>query len=102
MSKVSMLARLVAQDGKGDELVAAFEDLFRQVEGEPGTELYVLNRSSSEPDVFWFYELYADGDALAAHAGSEAMQKAATVFGPLLADSELVMGAPVRAKGIDT
>ena len=102
MSKVSMLARLVAQDGKGDELVAAFEDLFRQVEAEPGTELYVLNRSSSEPDVFWFYELYADGDALAAHAGSEAMQKAATVFGPLLAQSELVMGAPVRAKGIDT
>lgn len=102
MSKVSMLARLVAQDGKGDELVAAFEDLFRQVESEPGTELYVLNRSSSEPDVFWFYELYADGDALAAHAGSEAMQKAATVFGPLLAQSELVMGAPVRAKGIDT
>ncbi|HEX4777119.1 MAG TPA: antibiotic biosynthesis monooxygenase family protein [Acidimicrobiia bacterium] len=102
MSKVSMLARLVAQDGKGDELVAAFEDLFRQVESEPGTELYVLNRSSSEPDVFWFYELYADGDALAAHAGSEAMQKAATVFGPLLGQSELVMGAPVRAKGIDT
>lgn len=102
MSKVSMLARLVAQDGKGDELVAAFEDLFRQVESESGTELYVLNRSSSEPDVFWFYELYADGDALAAHAGSEAMQKAATVFGPLLAQSELVMGAPVRAKGIDT
>jgi quinol monooxygenase YgiN len=102
MSKVSMLARLVARDGKGDELVAAFEDLFRQVESEPGTELYVLNRSSSEPDVFWFYELYADGDALAAHAGSEAMQKAATVFGPLLAQSELVMGAPVRAKGIDT
>jgi quinol monooxygenase YgiN len=102
MPKVSMFARLVAQDGKGDDLVAAFEDLFRQVEDEPGTELYVLNRSSSDPNVFWFYELYADGDALAAHAGSEAMQKAATVFGPLLADSELVMGAPVRAKGIDT
>jgi quinol monooxygenase YgiN len=102
MPKVSMFARLVAQDGKGDDLVAAFEDLFRQVEDEPGTELYVLNRSSSDPNVFWFYELYADGDALAAHAGSEAMQKAATVFGPLLADSELVRGAPVRAKGIDT
>lgn len=102
MPKVSMLARLVSHDGRGDELVAAFEDLFRQVEEEPGTELYVLNRSSSDPNVFWFYELYADGDALAAHAGSEAMQKAATVFGPLLADSELVMGAPVRAKGIET
>ncbi len=44
MAKVSMLARLVTQDGNGDELVAAFDGLFRQVEDEPGTELYVLNR----------------------------------------------------------
>lgn len=101
MPKVSMLARLVTHDGGGDELVAAFDGLFRQVEDEPGTELYVLNRSAEDPNVFWFYELYADGDALGAHAGSEAMQKAATVFGPLIAQSELVMGAPVRAKGID-
>ncbi len=101
MAKVSMLARLVTQDGKGDELVAAFDGLFRQVEDEPGTELYVLNRSTSDPNVFWFYELYRDADALGAHGSSEAMQKAATAFGPLIAESELVMGAPVRANGIE-
>lgn len=44
MAKVSMLARLVVHDGKGDELIAA--------------------------------------------------------FGPLIAESELVLGSPVRAKGV--
>lgn len=100
MAKVSMLAKLVVKDGKGDELIAAFEDLFRQVEAEPGTEVYAMNRSSSNPDVFWFYELYADADALGAHGGSEAMKKAGAVFGPLIAESELIMGAPVKAKGL--
>jgi quinol monooxygenase YgiN len=100
MAKVSMLAKLTAHDGKGDELVAAFDDLFQAVGQEPGTELYVMNRSASDPNVFWFYELYSDADALGAHGGSEAMQKAATVFGPLLAESELVLGAPVKAKGV--
>lgn len=100
MAKVSMLAKLVVHDGKGDELIAAFEDLFRQVEEEPGTEVYVMNRSSSDPNVFWFYELYADGDALGSHGGSDAMKKAGAVFGPLIAESELIMGAPVKAKGL--
>jgi quinol monooxygenase YgiN len=100
MAKVSVLAKLVAKDGKGDELVAAFDDMFGQAESEAGTELYVMNRSSSDPNVYYFYELYTDAGALGAHAGSEAMQKAATVFGPLLAESELIMGEPVRAKGL--
>ncbi len=100
MAKVSMLARLVVHDGKGDELISAFEDLFRQVEEEPGTEVYAMNRSSSDPNVFWFYELYTDADALGSHAGSEAMKKAGAVFGPLIAESELIMGQPVKAKGL--
>src|SRR3982074_2362531 len=47
MAKVSMLARLVVHDGKGDELIAAFEDLFRQVDEEPGTEGSARNRRTS-------------------------------------------------------
>jgi quinol monooxygenase YgiN len=100
MAKVSMLARLVVHDGKGDELIAAFEDVFRQVEDEPGTEVYAMNRSSSDPNLFWFYELYTDGNALGSHGGSDAMKKAGAVFGPLIAESELVLGSPVRAKGV--
>jgi autoinducer 2-degrading protein len=100
MAKVSMLAKVTTHDGKGDEFVAAFAPLFEAVEDEPGTELYVLNRSKDDPNVFWFYELYADTDALAVHGGSEAMAKAAAGFGPLIASSELTMGAPVLAKGL--
>ncbi|MBV8951657.1 MAG: antibiotic biosynthesis monooxygenase [Actinobacteria bacterium] len=101
MAKVSMLAKLVVHDGKGDELIAAFSDLFGQVEQEPGTEVYVMNRSSSDPNVFWFYELYSDLDSLGSHGGSEAMKKAGATFGPLIAESELIMGAPVQAKGLE-
>jgi quinol monooxygenase YgiN len=100
MAKVSMLAKLVVHDGKGDELIAAFEDLFRQVEEEPGTEVYAMNRSASDPNVFWFYELYRDAKSLGSHGGSDAMKKAGAVFGPLIAESELIMGTPVRAKGL--
>jgi autoinducer 2-degrading protein len=100
MAKVSMLAKLRTHDGKGDELIAAFQSLFEAVDGEPGTEVYVMNRSKEDPNVFWFYELYADGGALGTHGSSEAMKKAAPAFGALIADSELIMGEPVQAKGI--
>jgi quinol monooxygenase YgiN len=100
MGKVAVLAKLVAHEGRGDELVAAFEELFEQVEQEAGTEVYALNRSTKEPDVFWFYELYGDRDAFQAHGSSDAMQRAFAVLGPLMASSELVIGEPVRAKGV--
>jgi len=100
MAKVSMLAKVRTHDGKGDELIAAFQALFDAVDGEPGTEVYVMNRSKEDPNVFWFYELYSDADALGTHGTSDAMQKAAPAFGPLIADSELIMGAPVQAKGL--
>jgi quinol monooxygenase YgiN len=100
MAKVCLLARLVAHDGKGDELAAAFDSMFEQVAREPGTEVYVLNRSAQDPDVFWFYELYADGDALSAHGNSDAMKEAAPKFGHLIKESEMIVGAPVKAHGL--
>jgi quinol monooxygenase YgiN len=100
MAKVSMLAKLRTHDGKGEELIAAFQAMFDAVASEPGTEIYVMNRSKEDPNVFWFYELYADGAALGVHGTSDAMQKAAPAFGPLIAESELIMGEPVQAKGI--
>ena len=100
MAKVSMLAKVRTHDGKGDELIAAFQALFVAADGEPGTEVYVMNRSKQDPNVFWIYELYADDAALGVHSGSEAMAKAAPAFGSLIADSELILGEPVQAKGL--
>ena len=99
MAQVSMLAKLKVKEGKGDELIAAFEPLFEQVGQEPGTLLYVLNRAKDDPDMFWFSELYADDDAFAAHGASDAMVKAGPTLVPLIAESELILGEPVVAKG---
>jgi (4S)-4-hydroxy-5-phosphonooxypentane-2,3-dione isomerase len=99
MPKVSLLAKFRVKEGKGDELIAAFQSLFAQVENEPGTLLYVMNRAKDDPSLFWFAELYADDDAFAAHSGSDAMAKAMPTLGPLIAESELVLGEPVLAKG---
>jgi autoinducer 2-degrading protein len=100
MSKISFLAKLRVKDGKGDDLIAAFQPVFEQVEQESGTLLYAMNRAKDDPDVFWFSELYTDDDALAAHGTSDAMAKAAPAFGQLIAESELIIGEPVLAKGL--
>ncbi len=100
MAKVSLLARFTAKEGKADELLAAFELLIEQVRNEQGTLLYAMNRAKDNPDMFWFYELYTDHDAFAAHGGSEAMANAMPILGPLIAESELVLGEPVLGKGL--
>jgi (4S)-4-hydroxy-5-phosphonooxypentane-2,3-dione isomerase len=100
MPKVALLAKFTAKEGKGDELIAAFGPLLEQVENEPGTLLYLMNRSQDDPDQFWFSELYTDDDAFAAHSGSDAMAKAAPTLGPLIAESELILGELVLASGL--
>src|SRR5438309_451976 len=100
MPQIAVLARVRAKEGKGNELIAAFQPLVEQVENEPGTLLYAINRSKDNPDVLWACELYADDDAFAAHSGSEAMANAAPTLGPLIAESELIVGGPVLAKGL--
>src|SRR5687768_16134373 len=100
MDKVSVFARFVAHEGRADDLIAAFDDLFAQVEQEPGTKVYVLNRSGKDPNEFFFYELYTDSEALGAHGTSDVMNKAMGTLKDLIASSELVFGAPVRGKGV--
>jgi (4S)-4-hydroxy-5-phosphonooxypentane-2,3-dione isomerase len=100
MAKVSLLARFTAKEGKADELLAAFEPLIEQVRNEPGTLLYIMNRAKENPDMFWFAELYTDDDAFAAHGASDAMAKAMPILGPLIAESELILGEPGLAKDL--
>ena len=71
---VAAVAKLTAQPGKRDELVAAFKPLLDAVGEEEGTLLYVLHVSHHDDDTIWFYEQYTDNDALAAHSTSPAMK----------------------------
>jgi len=101
MPKVALVARFKAKEGKAEELIAAFQPVIEQAEGEPGTLLYALHRSRDDPDLFWVCELYADSDAFDAHVKSDAMAAAAPVLRELIdAESELIVGEPVSAKGM--
>lgn len=101
MSKIAVLAKITAKEGQRDALVAEFEKLLGAVESEEGTLIYALHTAADDPDVVWFYELYADQESLATHGKSEAMKAAGPSLGPLMAGRpELIMLNPHAAKGI--
>jgi (4S)-4-hydroxy-5-phosphonooxypentane-2,3-dione isomerase len=100
MAKVAVTARVRAKEGRAEELIAAFGALLEQAQEEPGTLLYTVNRSTDDPRLFWVYELYADGDAFAAHSRSDAMAAAGPVLEEIIAESELIVGEPLSGKGM--
>ena len=61
MPKVALLSRVKAKEGKGEELIAAFQPVFGLVGKEHGTLRYVLHRSGDDPDLFRVSELHACG-----------------------------------------
>jgi quinol monooxygenase YgiN len=102
MAKPAILAKLTAQDGKRDELVAAFGRMLDHVRAnEAGTEVYVLHTDDVEPNVVWFYELYADDAALGAHSTSDTMKSVGKDLGPLLAGRPVITRlTPQGGKGV--
>jgi quinol monooxygenase YgiN len=101
MAKVAVIAKMVAADGKRDELVAALDGLFGAVQDEATTEIYAVHADASDAATVWFYELYTDQDGLIAHGGSDAMKAAGSVFRDLLAGKpELYFLEPIKAKGL--
>ncbi|MGY9073592.1 MAG: putative quinol monooxygenase [Acidimicrobiales bacterium] len=103
MAKPALLAKLTAKDGMRDDLIAVIADLgMKNVSGEPGTEIYAAHKDQGDENVVWFYELYTDGDALAAHGGSDAMKAFGQATREFTASrAELTFLEPVAAKGID-
>jgi quinol monooxygenase YgiN len=101
MSKTAVIAKITCAAGKRDEVAAALDAMFTQVDQEPGTEVYVLHDDLGNPDVLWFYELYTDGDALQAHSTSPAMMELFGTFGGDLmgAPPEITLMTTRRAKG---
>lgn len=100
MSKVAVLAKLTAADGKRDELVEALQAAVTLVESEEGTEVYALHVDAGDANVVWFYELYSDQEGFNAHSQGEAL-KSLGGLGPLMGGRpELMFLTPVAAKGL--
>lgn len=73
---IAVVAKLKVQDGKGDEFAEAAKEMVTAVaQAEAGrTLMYSLHRSQEDPNLFVFYEQYADADALAAHGTTDHMR----------------------------
>ncbi|HEC08592.1 MAG TPA: antibiotic biosynthesis monooxygenase [Acidimicrobiales bacterium] len=103
MSKVAIFAKLTAAEGRGDELRDTLAEVaMPNAATEDGTEVYAMHQDSADGDVIWFYELYSDGDALAAHAGSDGMKAMIGAIGHLMAGpAEVHVVNPIVAKGLE-
>ena len=65
---LSIVAKIRAAKGKGDALAALLAEQAAVVrKAEPGCLVYRPHRSTSDPDLFVFYEMYADDAAFDAH-----------------------------------
>ncbi|MCZ7537321.1 MAG: hypothetical protein M5T61_16370 [Acidimicrobiia bacterium] len=59
-----------------------------------------MQQSSSDPDVFWTSEIYADEAAFAVHRGSEVHAAATAIFAELIDDADVLVGQHRIGKGI--
>ena len=65
---LTVVAKIRAAKGKGDALAALLAEQAAAVrQAEPGCLVYRAHRSTKDPDVFLFYEMYQDDAALDAH-----------------------------------
>jgi quinol monooxygenase YgiN len=102
MSKISLIARLTAAEGKESELEDVLRGVIEAAEEETGLEVYSAHRADDEPGVYYFFELYRDDDAKTAHGKGERMRAAMAAFAGLLGGRpEIITMTPIAAKGLD-
>ena len=102
MSKIALIAKLTAADGKSAEVEEVLRGVCAAASEEDGLEIYAANSVDDEAGVYYFYEVYRDADALAVHGKGDAMSVAMGAFKGLLAGRpEVTRLTPVAAKGID-
>ena len=103
MSKITLIAKLTAAEGKAAELEEALRGVVAAGDEEPGLEVYSANAVDDEPGVYYFFEVYADDEARAVHGKGEQMRAAMGAFAGLLAGRpEITTMTPVAAKGHGT
>ncbi len=98
---MAVYARIPAQPGRRDELVAALQQAIENANDEDGTRLYILHTNDADPDAAFFYELYTDEAALIAHGTSDKFK----ALGASLRDiaggrPEITRLTPVGGKGL--
>lgn len=100
MSKHSLIVKLLCTEGRTDEFETVLSTLIEASNEEAGLEIYSGHRETD--NVYWFFELYTDDAAVAAHGKGDAMARAMAATGAFLAaPPEIHRLTPVAAKGFE-
>lgn len=100
MSTVAGIISFKAKPGKGAEAAHLIAAALPHVEAEQGTPLWLVLHSSSEPDVVFLVDLFADAAAREAHmTGAAAKQIFATLSEQLAEDPQIHPADIVARKG---
>ena len=64
MSRIARYGKVVAREGHGQDLADLLLAAAAELTGDPGCELYLVNRQTGQPDTIWVTELWRDQQAL--------------------------------------
>jgi quinol monooxygenase YgiN/mannose-6-phosphate isomerase-like protein (cupin superfamily) len=104
MAPVGRYAKAMAKPGRGDELAGKLLEVAEDLRDAPGCELYLINRSPSDPDAVWVTELWQSQELLdAALERPEARARMPEVLGLVLQDGfERIDVEPLGGVGYDS
>ncbi len=86
---VTVLAKLVAKDGKAELLKPLLEGLLSPTRIEQGCVQYDLHQDVANPETFYFYEVWETSDDLKKHGESSHIQTMRRQASDFLLSTEL-------------
>ena len=96
----SVIAEVRVDPARRDELLAALEPIFAEVERERDTLAYAVHVDLEDPGTVWIYEQYTDRDAFDVHQGSATFEDVVRAIAGFVAEGTSIRQAEVvRAKG---
>jgi len=88
---ISVIAKMVVQDGKAEQTAQMLKELIKKVATEEGTLLYSINRKPSDENTFVVMERYKDKEALGAHSATPHFKEFSAKLGEVLAAKPEIM-----------
>ena len=99
MVAVGRYVKMTAREGRADELADALLEVAKGLADVAGCELYIVNRSPSEPDVVWVTELWASQETIDAALASEDAKARIPLVQELVAGIERIEVTPLGGVG---
>jgi len=102
MGAVTYFVRMVAKDGRAEEVLQLLLENPRRIEqGEQGNLAFAVHRSVDDPSEFWLYETWASEEAVQAHESGAAFQRYKQALRPLVEPDSVLFGncVPVKVLG---